>query len=128
VDGSDSRIRLEVDSSQLSQLAKVERITERYNRKFPSRQRKMVNLRNQFHVYAKAKPPTGNPDCPPLVKRAKDIVKKTKEKAGIELLKDPKKLANCNVPTVNGSTQDAEGIAAQLSSDPRKVGSSKKKG
>jgi hypothetical protein len=80
-----------------------EHLTERYNRCFPSRQRKMVNLRNQYNTYAKMKPPTGNPDW------------------------DPKKLANCNIPTMNGSIQDAAGIAATLSMDPKKVVSSKKK-
>jgi hypothetical protein len=104
-----------------------EKLTERYNKRFPSRQRKMVNLRNQYNTYAKMKPPTGNPDCPPLVRRAKIIVKRTTEKAGIEVLKDPKKLAKCNIPTVNGTIQDAEGIAATLSTDPKKVVSSKKK-
>jgi hypothetical protein len=110
-------------------MGKVEwdKLAERYNKRFPSRPRKMVNLRNQFNTYAKAKPPTGDPDCPPLVSRAKRIVELTKEKAGLEVLNDPKKLAKCDVPTVNGSTKDVDGIAAQLSSDPKKVVSSKKK-
>jgi hypothetical protein len=104
-----------------------ERVTTRYNSKYPRRQRKMVNLRNQFNTFAKAKPPTGDPDCPPLVRRAKRVVRRTTEKAGMEVLNDPEQLAKCDIPSVNGSTQDAEAIAATLSTDPKRVVSSRKK-
>jgi hypothetical protein len=104
-----------------------DRVTTRNNKRYPSRQRKMVNLRNQFNIYVKQKPPTGDPDIPPFVLQAKRIVDKITEKAGLEVLNDPKKLASCDVPSVNGSTQDAPRIAASLSSDPKKVVASRKK-
>jgi hypothetical protein len=48
----------------------------------------MRNLRNRFTGYANKKPPTGDPDCPPLVRRAKQITEAIKQKAGMKIMQD----------------------------------------
>ncbi|CAB9513919.1 unknown protein [Seminavis robusta] len=61
-----------------------EKVGEAYNKKNADRPREMPNLRAQFNKYALAKPPTGDPDCPPLVREAKQIARMIKEKAGMD--------------------------------------------
>jgi hypothetical protein len=63
-----------------------ERVAARYNAKYPTRPRLMRNLRNRFNNYAGKKPPTGDPDCPPLVRKAKQINQLFKSKAGVTIL------------------------------------------
>jgi hypothetical protein len=63
-----------------------EKVAERYNMMHPTRPREYPNLMTQFNKFASKKPPTGNPDCPPLVRRAKRILKKIRNKAGIACL------------------------------------------
>jgi hypothetical protein len=62
-----------------------ERVAERYNMMHPTRPREYPNLMTQLvqQVFATKKPPTGDPECPPLVRRAKQIVNKIRSKAGI---------------------------------------------
>jgi hypothetical protein len=43
-------------------------------------------LRNRFNIEANKKPPTGDPTCPPLVKRAKHVNAAIKKKAGALVL------------------------------------------
>jgi hypothetical protein len=63
-----------------------ERVTAKYNEKYPQRPRGMRNLRNRFQAYANKKPPTGDPNCPPLVRRAKQITEFIKQKAGLAVM------------------------------------------
>ncbi|CAB9501261.1 unknown protein [Seminavis robusta] len=56
---------------------------DEYNALFPDRPRGYNNLKAQFNKHASKKPPTGDPDCPPLTKRAKRIKAGMKEKAGM---------------------------------------------
>jgi len=61
-----------------------ERLVERYNsdeRVSKDRPRGLDNLRSQYNKYAKKKAPTGDPDCPPLVKRAKRVRESIRQKA-----------------------------------------------
>jgi hypothetical protein len=58
-----------------------EKVAERYNELNPTRPREYQNLMSQFNKFASKKPPTGDPDCPPLVRKAKLICKKIKGKA-----------------------------------------------
>jgi hypothetical protein len=60
-----------------------EKVAERYNEIHSDRPREYQNLMTQFNKFASKKPPTGYPECPPLVRRAKQIVEKIKKKAGI---------------------------------------------
>jgi hypothetical protein len=61
-----------------------ERVAERNNMMHPTRPREYPNLMTQFNKFATKKPPTGDPECPPLVqRRAKQIVNKIRSKAGI---------------------------------------------
>jgi hypothetical protein len=83
-----------------------ERVTERYNRMYPRRQRKMVNLHYQLNTLSKQKPPT-------------DLETQTVRLWLGE--NDPEKLTKCDILTVNGSTKDVQAIALTLSTDPKKV-------
>lgn len=47
-----------------------------------SRSRAVENLREHFNIFVNKKPPTGDPDCPPVVVRAKLIDPSIKDKAG----------------------------------------------
>lgn len=51
-----------------------------------SRERTLTKLRNQHNTLCSKKPPTGDPDCPPNVRRAKRISYKIKDRAGCEAL------------------------------------------
>eukprot|EP00797_Seminavis_robusta_P027090 Sro502_g155520.2 (441) ;mRNA; r:14111-15433 len=59
------------------------KVTNEYNNLFPDRKRGYQNLKSQFNKHVSKKPPTGDPDCPPLTKRAKRIQAGIKEKAGM---------------------------------------------
>jgi hypothetical protein len=63
-----------------------EKVTSKYNEKHSDRRRTMRNLRNRFNIEANKKPPTGDPDCPPLVRKAKRINYSIKKKAGALVL------------------------------------------
>jgi hypothetical protein len=80
------------DVEDIKPIGKLEwdRVTTRYNAAFPLRPRAMRNLRNRFNAYANKKPPTGDPDCPPLVKQAKRITELIKSKAGLAVLTSQK--------------------------------------
>ena len=81
-----------------------EHIATRYNKQFPSRPRQEKSLRGQLNAYAKQKPPTGDPDCPPFVKRAKRIMNKIRERAETDILDDPEALANHELPAIGGES------------------------
>ena len=62
-----------------------ERLTERCNsdeRVAKHRHRGLDNLRKQHNANAKKKAPTGDPDCPPMVRKAKQIRESIRLKAG----------------------------------------------
>ncbi|CAB9524639.1 unknown protein [Seminavis robusta] len=63
--------------------AEWEKVADDYNSN-NVRHRELPSLRAQFNKYALAKPPTGDPNCPPLVRQAKQIANMIKEKAGLE--------------------------------------------
>jgi hypothetical protein len=65
-----------------------DKVATRFNAMFPTRPRLMRNLRNRFNNYAGKKPPTGDPDCPPLVRKAKQVNQLIKSKAGMKILKN----------------------------------------
>jgi hypothetical protein len=65
-----------------------EKVCQRYNDMFPTRPREYQNLMSQFNKYASRKEPTGDPDCPPLVRKAKRICQKIKDKAGIACMNE----------------------------------------
>jgi hypothetical protein len=60
-----------------------EQVAQKYNVMHPDRPREYQNLMSQFNKFATKKPPTGDPDCPPLVRRAKQITKLIRDKAGL---------------------------------------------
>ncbi|CAB9508437.1 unknown protein [Seminavis robusta] len=60
-----------------------------YNNHFPShRHRETQNLRAKFNKWMSSKAPTGDPDLPPTIRRAKQIAWKIKEKAQMVALQD----------------------------------------
>lgn len=64
-----------------------EKVGVRYNRSAHKTQSRTVeNLRKHFNVFVNKKPPTGDPDCPPLVVRTKRIDRMIKDKAGLEAI------------------------------------------
>jgi len=64
-----------------------EKVGVRYNNQvLKTRSRTVENLRKHFNIFVNEKPPTGDPDCPPLVKRAKRIDRAIKDKAGLEAI------------------------------------------
>jgi len=83
-----------------------DRLMAKYNDIYPERARTAASLRNQFHSLCKQKPPTGDPDCPPLVKRAKQIKKLITSRAQIDVLDDPEALARHQIPAVGGREED----------------------
>ena len=93
-----------------------ERITNRYNKLFPSRPRQEKSLRGQLNSYAKQKPPTGDRDCPPLVARAKKVMKKIQERAEIDMLEDPAALARHELPVVSGGDSAKKSVVSATSS------------
>ena len=95
-----------------------EQIATRYNALFPSRPRQEKSLRGQLNYYAKQKPPTGDPHCPPLVYAAKQIIKKIKQRAEVDILDDPEALAAHELPAMIGGSELS--VGNQTSSEESK--------
>jgi hypothetical protein len=104
-----------------------ERVVARYNSMFPDRPRNEKSVCNQFNSYSKQKPPTGDPDCPPLVRKSKLIQAKIVKKAQADVLKDPKALAAYELPVVGGGEGDASSRSVLAGSSKRKKKKKKKK-
>lgn len=93
-----------------------ERLTERCNsdNRVPNnRHRGLDNLRKQHNNHAKKKAPTGDPDCPPMVHRAKQILELVRQKAGSATMNN----ASAELPdytrptTANGGTAVSQIVA-----------------
>ena len=53
-----------------------ERVWERHNARYPIKERTAESLRRKFQTLVKKKMKTGDPNCPPHIRRAKRIYRK----------------------------------------------------
>jgi hypothetical protein len=109
--------------ADIKPIGKIEwdRVTTRYNARFKTRPRIMRNLRNRFQAYANKKPPTGDPDCPPLVRKAKQITEAIKSKAGMAIITSQNN--TIEVPLV-ASKRNADDVVGKHSQSTKTKGRS----
>ena len=58
-----------------------QQVAEKHNRLFPATARDADSLKRKFTELAKKKPPTGDPNCPQDVKRAKQLFRNIEKRA-----------------------------------------------
>jgi hypothetical protein len=101
-----------------------DKVGAKYNTKFKHRRRIVRNLRNKFNSFANKKAPTGDPDCPPLVRRAKRITELIKSKAGMAVITSGNQRdAPAIDPPVVASKRNASKVIAQPPSKKNRVSS-----
>jgi hypothetical protein len=96
-----------------------ERVAERYNANHPLRPREYPNLMSQFNKFASKKPPTGDPNCPPLVRRAKQITRKIKDKAGVACFNEEEQEEDLLVYKESSNKKRTSAVVGSNQDDPK---------
>ena len=96
-----------------------ERVESRFNHNVPeARHRTQARLRAQFHSLCAKKPPAGDPNCPPEVRRAKRVRFQIRERANMEVIQGDQDAPTFhdNGPDDDGAKPDKTGSDATVTS------------